>query len=276
MSTCCQTEWEPEPVPEDSPRVQSDLCCPVIEGTDGSVALRGAYAHKKFHRHEAFEREVCTLHQLSSHPNIIEPLAVLENKNILVFRRYFNDLLRILISEDWAQHLDKEACLFGVLDGLMYIQSVCLVHRDIKPENILLDGLHHRNRPVLCDFARATFAPLPLVAAFSGTWAYAAPEALRGRCALPGDVWSMGTVLFCLFERLSPFDEEDESPIAKEDWGGGAGVLVPAVPFTDSAWAGPLRAATQSLVRGMLAVSEEARSDATVIQVFLSAHRSTC
>jgi WD40 repeat protein len=113
--------------------------------------------------------------------------------------------------------------------GLARIHEAGLVHRDIKPENLMLAGDGSLR---ITDFGLARRAdgepvadaaePVPGATAASpgaapttdritasgavvGTWAYAAPEQVRGVVAPRADVWSAGVTLVELLRGEHPF-----------------------------------------------------------------------
>lgn len=113
--------------------------------------------------------------------------------------------------------------------GLARIHEAGLVHRDIKPENLMLAGDGSLR---ITDFGLArradgepvAGAPEPMAGAAAaspgaapptdritasgavvGTWAYAAPEQVRGVVAPSADVWSVGVTLVELLRGEHPF-----------------------------------------------------------------------
>jgi eukaryotic-like serine/threonine-protein kinase len=88
-------------------------------------------------------------------------------------------------------------------------RSPPVLHRDLTPPNVLVgyDGTGLRVR--ISDFGLARRAdPLTLIASAQGTYAFLAPEVLRGggySCA--ADVWSVGTVAYLLLTDRFPYDD---------------------------------------------------------------------
>lgn len=177
----------------------------IFWGADGEVRLSGEFADKRFRKPHVYEHETRVLRQLPQHPCLIRVLFEDEANCTLRFARYRTDLMRCLLAAEGP--VPAARCCLGLASAVAHCHRVGLVHRDIKPENVLLDSDF---TPVLCDFSRALFASEPLFARFGGTKAYAAPEAVRGRCCLANDVWSMAVVFFCIVEVLFPFDIDDE------------------------------------------------------------------
>lgn len=82
----------------------------------------------------------------------------------------------------------------------MHNKSVA--HRDLKCENLLIDGCDHI-RITDFGFARKVAGrglKVEMSSTFCGSFAYAAPEILKGRPYNPylSDIWSMGIVLFTM------------------------------------------------------------------------------
>ena len=168
------------------------------------VLLQGRSAQKLYRSQATFAHERGVLGQLPPHPNIARILLEDRDALVITFERVrHGDLMRWLLQ---GRALSDERCAAGLLRGLAHCHRFYLAHCDIKPENILLND---DGEAVLCDFARAAFAPEPLQKKFHGTRAYAAPEALRGICCIANDLWALGMVFFCMVERAMPFDSDD-------------------------------------------------------------------
>ena len=175
----------------------------VRNGSDAfAVRLQGDIAKKIFLQSEAFYDELRILQQVPFHPNIVRLIWADENSLTIGLERAVNgDLMCCLLAE--RKVFERPLCQ-SLLKAVMHCHRCYLVHSDLKPENILLNQL---GEAVVCDFARSVFAPKPINRPFRGTKAYAAPEALKGWCAISNDLWSLGVVLFCIFERAMPFDD---------------------------------------------------------------------
>ena len=97
----------------------------------------------------------------------------------------------------------------AVADALAHAHARGVIHRDIKPENILLceDG-----RVKVADFGTARMVEESRVTsagALVGTFAYLAPEVLRGETAeARADLYSLGVVLYELCSGARPFQGE--------------------------------------------------------------------
>ena len=232
-------------------------------GGDADVTLMGTSAVKRFREQAGCVQELSVLRQIPPHPCVLHPEASDEVRGVIRFQRQPRDLMQALMS---PEPLDERPCAQGILGALLHLQRICLVHRDVKPENILVT---EQGTPMFCDFARALFAPAPLRISFSGTRTYAAPEALRGTCCLGNDVWSTGMVLFCLFERLFPFDEDDVPP--RETWGP---AVRPEVQYNEVVWLSPYASEVRQLVDAMLHADEQSRAPPAALRSFVERHRS--
>lgn len=95
----------------------------------------------------------------------------------------------------------------GVAEALHVAHSSGIVHRDIKPANILLD---RQGRPHVTDFGIAASEQEQLEESAStlGTFAYMAPEQLRGDSHLAdgrADIYSLGVLLYRMLTGKLPF-----------------------------------------------------------------------
>lgn len=102
---------------------------------------------------------------------------------------------------------------FSVATGLRFFRQICqalalvhsqgAIHRDLIPENILVD---RRGVVRVVDFGLAAYADprTGFVPGATGTFAYMAPETLRGRSSAASDVYSIGLVMYQLFTGGGP------------------------------------------------------------------------
>jgi serine/threonine-protein kinase len=92
--------------------------------------------------------------------------------------------------------------------ALAHDQDPPILHRDLTTANILVgyDGTGLRVR--ISDFGLAKRAdPFTMLASAQGTYAFRAPEVLRGiGYSRPGDVWAVGTIAYLLLTNHLPFD----------------------------------------------------------------------
>ncbi len=91
-------------------------------------------------------------------------------------------------------------------------------HRDLKPENILFDA---DGRPHVVDFGLAVHESRQAdrKGEVSGTWAYMAPEQIRGEVPrIDGrtDVWALGVILYELLTGQHPFSGRDRAELTDQ------------------------------------------------------------
>lgn len=194
----------------------ANIAAAAHKGADGYVEkLREQRVAKKFHwKAKTFEAEVRALQAIQS-PWIVQLLAALPETKCCCLELFDTDLMQVLLhGTDFDVHSEdfKTSATVSLLKALDVCHRALVVHRDVKPENVLVT-LHPR-RFVLCDFGRSVSLPDCLTCEiskrFEGTYSYAAPEALEGRCMTANDCWSAGVVVYTVFEHQMPFDETSD------------------------------------------------------------------
>ncbi|XP_073995967.1 testis-specific serine/threonine-protein kinase 3-like isoform X2 [Rhodnius prolixus] len=147
-----------------------------------------------------------------NNPYCVNVFAILEmNSKCFVFMRYAErgDLLTYLTTYGALEEPHARMWIRQLLLGLKYLHSVNIAHRDIKCENILItENLNMK----IGDFGFARYwkdekGHDVLSETFCGSLSYAAPEILSGRkySMKKCDIWSLGVVLFIMFNLAKPF-----------------------------------------------------------------------
>ncbi|KAL3859711.1 hypothetical protein ACJMK2_009915 [Sinanodonta woodiana] len=183
-------------------------------------------------------REMDTM-RMCNHPNLISVYQLIEttSRHFIVMEFVQNgDLLELI-----KQHKHVEEAIAGrwftqLYDGIAYLHDRNTAHRDIKCENLLLD--QHFILKV-SDFGfskqvlKAKSGTVALSETYCGSYAYAAPELLKGIAynVFLSDVWSMGVVLYTMVYGLLPFDDSDHKKLVKQVQ---STVKFPSTPFVSS------------------------------------------
>ena len=107
---------------------------------------------------------------------------------------------------------------YQIATALYYLHSFGICHRDLKPENILMVNSSEDASIKIVDFGLSKIiGPTETSLDPFGTISYAAPEIiLRKPYGKEVDLWSMGVIDYLLLSRVLPFDDEDESEIARQ------------------------------------------------------------
>jgi serine kinase len=151
-------------------------------------------------------REIATMRNLGHHYAVIKFYQIIETTT-----RYFfimelaenGDLLREIKAKEYIQEDQAGRWFIHLYEGIRYMHGKGLVHRDIKCENLVLDK---ENTLKITDFGfakksgRTRSGGPSLCDTYCGSYAYAAPEILKGIPHDPEitDIWSMGVVLFTM------------------------------------------------------------------------------
>jgi serine/threonine protein kinase len=190
---------------------------PSRSGADGYVLLvKGSEIAKKYHwKDRTFEAEVKALQTVKS-PWIVGLAAAFKETRCCWLELFDVDLMQVLLGSDAQDDAFERDVASSLLGALEACHGADIVHRDVKPENVLVRNCPRRI--VLCDFGRSVFLRESQEVArveelqipFSGTYSYAAPEALEGRCRTSNDCWAAGVVIYAALERQMPFDETSD------------------------------------------------------------------
>ncbi|GAA5856669.1 hypothetical protein JCM8547_005922 [Rhodosporidiobolus lusitaniae] len=166
---------------------------------------------------KSVHREISLMKLASPHPHLVELLDVFETTtHLYLVQEYLPDgeLFHLIVKR---QLMPEEIHRFytQLISALQHLSTLSLCHRDVKFENLLLfaDPLVGGEPSLkLSDMGMASFQP-------EGEWLktscgsphYAAPEVIRGDpyTGSLADVWSSGIVLFAMFARRLPFDDEN-------------------------------------------------------------------
>ncbi|MFE2877361.1 serine/threonine-protein kinase [Streptomyces roseus] len=171
---------------------------------------------------ERARREASSAAALSDHPHIVTVYdIVIEDGAPWIVMQYVKGLSLADVLRQHPGGLD-ESFVADIAEHMLLALGAAhaadLVHRDIKPQNIMVmtDERQRFARCLLADFGLAkSFASVSTGLTRSGeligSWSYAAPE--RGSRTLgnlpPGDLFSLGVVLYEAVEGWSPFRRDD-------------------------------------------------------------------
>lgn len=142
---------------------------------------------------KSFENEAEILRVLQKHPHIIEFHETVEeeNKNSIIMEfAQGGDLLKHVGKCDLDTTL---MALHYLMQALFHMHTMDIVSRDIKPGNIVLRDIDDFSTIKLIDFGSAVQMDKSFQTAFSGTYAYDAPETKQDSMVYKtSDVWSVG------------------------------------------------------------------------------------
>ncbi|GAA6004053.1 hypothetical protein JCM10207_006534 [Rhodosporidiobolus poonsookiae] len=198
------------------------------KGTSGHVRLArstktGEYAAIKKvlklpaeDRHaKSVHREISLMKLIAPHAHIVELLDVFETPTHLYLIQEYcpgGELFQLIIKRQLT-HLEIHRFYTQLIAALRHLARSSISHRDLKFENLLLIEDDRGELALkLSDMGMASFQPEgQLLKTSCGSPHYAAPEVIRG---IPydgslADIWSSGIILFTMFARRLPFDDEN-------------------------------------------------------------------
>lgn len=117
----------------------------------------------------------------------------------------------ILIENDlklmhFSEHITN-ICIIQILHGLKHLHDdLGIIHRDLKPENILHDQYFNWKIGDLGTARTFDTSMTPDI----GTLLYAAPEMLHGNYTNKIDIFSMGLIIFEIYQRFQNIPERNE------------------------------------------------------------------
>ena len=154
-------------------------------------------------------REIEAMRNIGNHANIIAFYQIIETTS-----RYFfimeiaegGDLLDAIRSKKTIEEGQAGIWFTHLFDGLYHLHTKGFVHRDIKCENLILDK---ENNLKITDFGFAKKIVKNKSGhhvsseTYCGSYAYAAPEILKGQPYDAGlaEVWSTGIVLYTMVSK---------------------------------------------------------------------------
>jgi serine/threonine protein kinase len=153
---------------------------------------------------------------LLQHPNIIKILdfgiRTPDNAAFIIMEYAPNGSYRDKYPRDTRVPLDVVVpTVKQVASALQYAHDQRVIHRDVKPENLLLNA---RNLVLLSDFGIATASRTAMTAyagqagqtVITGTYAYTAPEQLKGHPVPASDQYSLAIMVYEWLCGTLPFE----------------------------------------------------------------------
>lgn len=162
---------------------------------------------------ERFRAEAVILARLN-HPNIATLYALIQDHDdYFMVMEYIEGMdFEHIIRASGPLTLASAMSIWGqALEGVRHIHQNGVIHRDLKPSNLMLTAT---GRVKVMDFgiARAAGkARLTRQGHLVGTFAYMAPEQIKGEEAdARSDIYSLGLVLYELLAGAPPFQSDSE------------------------------------------------------------------
>jgi len=134
------------------------------------------------------------------HPNVIRLFGVTRTKNKIgiVMEKAAHGSLDQWLGRIAGERLPNVA--LGIVKGLEYVHSQCVIHRDIRPLTILMCGSEKNMIPKIGDFSTSKVIQQATIGTVVGADFYNAPEVnMMLPYGFSSDVFSLAITLFELF-----------------------------------------------------------------------------
>lgn len=165
---------------------------------------------------ESFEAETSVVN--FHHPNIVRTLVVTTYmESSYVIMEYAGEKTLQSVINDISQAMDLERRLRFAEDiarALEFAHDQGIAHMDLKPGNVIVT---QEDRCKLADFGCCQAVDIndkpasPTKSNLTGTYAYRAPELLRGECpTTKADIYSYGICLWQMMKRERPYGNENQ------------------------------------------------------------------
>lgn len=125
--------------------------------------------------------------------------------------------MNFLLNNNFNNENEKKKIAIGIIESIKYLHDKRIAHCDIKLENILLDD---DLNPKLCDFNLSRFIDLNQEDNKKiRSSVYSSPEFFKSQNIdlCKSDIWSLGLVLFALYEKRFPYKDIDDAIYDKEN-----------------------------------------------------------
>lgn len=143
-----------------------------------------------------------------------------EEEKVIVMTYYSKmELFDYINNNSFLPHEVVKNIFKDICKTIKYAHDRNVIHRDLKPENILID----QNLKIsIIDWGLSSILDKNhsiVNTAVCGSLHYIAPELLiKYKCFIgfPNDIWSLGIILYILFEKAFPWDADTEEDYAKK------------------------------------------------------------
>lgn len=149
------------------------------------------------------------IHSTLDHPNIIRLLDYfIEDECPILVLDYANggSVHSLLAQHRKWSPVEVHSLMWQLACALEHAHGRGIVHRDIKPANVLVNNANGSTAYLLSDFGVGRRnVGIQTRAEIAGSWAYMAPEQLRGRSTPQSDLWALGVIAYELVTGERPF-----------------------------------------------------------------------
>jgi calcium-dependent protein kinase len=195
----------------------TDLCAEKSTGKEfacKSIAKRKLISMEDV---DDMRRELCIMHHLSGHPNIVTIKGAYEDVtsvHLVMELCAGGELFDQIIQRGHYSETKAAELTWTIVGVIEACHSLGVMHRDLKPENFLFSNQGEDADLKTTDFGLSIFfKPGEIFRGVVGSPYYVAPEVLRKKYGPEADVWSAGVIVFIQLSGVPPFWAETEQGI---------------------------------------------------------------
>lgn len=181
------------------------------------VAIKSIFKSSVGAELEMLRREIEML-SVMDHPNIVKWYSTYEDSkfvHLVMEHCSGGELFERIINKGYYSENEAADLMYKIVWVISHLHMKGIVHRDIKPENFMFEDSKEGAELKLIDFGLSgKFGKeISKSKTILGTPFYLAPEALYGEYSFPGDMWSIGVLIYIVLSGKLPFPGQNSEQV---------------------------------------------------------------